>query len=86
MNRQNKIQLLQEVFNSGNLTAMNNAPKESKVLFFQYDQLGKRIIDNGDGSADMIYNYSESEKQALIEKTEKNYQVAIINIVRHDEQ
>ena len=62
MNRQNKIQLLQEVFHEGNLSAVNNAPKESKVLFFQYDLLGKRIVDNGDGSAVMIYNHSETEK------------------------
>jgi hypothetical protein len=86
MNRQNKIQFLHEVFNSGNLTAIDKAPKESKVLFFQHDLLGKRIVDKGDGSAVMVYNHSESEKQALIEQDKKKYQVSIINIVRHDEQ
>ena len=85
MDRKDKIQILSEVFNNGNLTAIDNAQKESKVLFFQYDQLGKRIIDNGDGSAIMVFNHSESEKQALIEQHKKKYQVSIINIARHDE-
>jgi hypothetical protein len=84
MNRQNKIQLLQEVFNNGNLTAIDNAPKESKVLFFQHDLLGKRIVDKGDGSAVMVYNYSDIEKDSLIETYQKKYQLSIINIAKPD--
>jgi hypothetical protein len=82
MNRQNKIQLLHEVFNSGNLTAIDKAPKESKVLFFQHDLLGKRIVDKGDGSAVMVYNHSDTEKDSLIETYHRKYQLSIINIIK----
>ena len=86
MNRIEKIQLLDTVFNQRDLSSIAKLSKQgSMCVMIHQDRNGKRQERAKVGNEIRLWNFSDNEAQAFKTKLETQYQVVILAKLSYNE-
>ena len=76
MNRQNKIQLLDTVFNQKDLSSISKLSKGSfLIIILEKDKNGKREVYSKNGTLSSLFNHTEEESEIVKARLLKKYEL-----------